>query len=117
MKKKDIQTWVKALRSGKYKQTAGSLCRNGETESFCCLGVAIDVLCDGEWEYNESENSWTYNGSRSAKIFDGHGMPGMKTLKKIGLRKSAAIKLANLNDDGENFKSIAKWIEANQDKL
>lgn len=39
--KKDIQKWVKALRSGKYKQGTGAL----QNESgYCCLGVACKVL-------------------------------------------------------------------------
>ena len=35
--------WVKALRSGKYKQ---GRCRlyNPETDSYCCLGVACRVV-------------------------------------------------------------------------
>ncbi len=37
MKKKNIRTWIKALRSGKYKQTQSRLRRG---DSFCCLGVA-----------------------------------------------------------------------------
>ena len=31
--------WVKALRSGRYKQTTGVLC-NLNTGGYCCLGVA-----------------------------------------------------------------------------
>lgn len=34
------RAWVKALRSGKYKQAVGSLQND---EGFCCLGVACDV--------------------------------------------------------------------------
>lgn len=33
--------WVKALRSGKYKQGTGRL--RGEDKSYCCLGVACDL--------------------------------------------------------------------------
>lgn len=40
MKKKDAMKWINALRSGKYKQTKGALCRDG---AFCCLGV-LDAL-------------------------------------------------------------------------
>lgn len=37
--------WIKALRSGKFKQTAGVLCRMTEGQSdYCCLGVACQVL-------------------------------------------------------------------------
>lgn len=47
--------WVAALRSGKYTQTTGKLCReqaypgNKEREAipagFCCLGVLTDIVC------------------------------------------------------------------------
>lgn len=39
------KAWVKALRSGKYKQTSGTLC-NDTTYSFCCLGVYCHTLED-----------------------------------------------------------------------
>lgn len=41
------EKWVKALRSGEYKQTQGSLQHTKEVhegpEGFCCLGVLCDV--------------------------------------------------------------------------
>lgn len=33
--------WVAALRSGKYVQGTGRLCRDGK---YCCLGVLCDVM-------------------------------------------------------------------------
>lgn len=38
--KKNIKKWVQALRSGKYKQTKGSL---KVADRHCCLGVASEV--------------------------------------------------------------------------
>lgn len=35
-----IQKWVKALRSGEYKQTNGTL---RDQDGFCCLGVLCEV--------------------------------------------------------------------------
>lgn len=32
--------WLKALRSGEYKQAVGRLCNEG---AFCCLGVLCDI--------------------------------------------------------------------------
>ena len=48
--KTDIKKrWLKALRSGKYRQTRGKLkSRNG---SFCCLGVLCDIQ-DAQWEWD-----------------------------------------------------------------
>jgi hypothetical protein len=46
MKKNIMTKWVKALRSGKYKQCREKLCTvDGKTgaESYCCLGVLTDL--------------------------------------------------------------------------
>lgn len=40
--------WLKALRSGEYKQTTGSLC-DGKG-GYCCLGV-LQMALDGEVEH------------------------------------------------------------------
>jgi hypothetical protein len=39
--KKDFEKWIKALRSGEYKQSKNALQSN---QGFCCLGVACDVI-------------------------------------------------------------------------
>lgn len=39
--KKDIQKWIDALRSGKYRQTIGGL---QDEDGYCCLGVACKVF-------------------------------------------------------------------------
>lgn len=38
---KDLKKWIKALRSGKYKQTTKTL---QDDNGYCCLGVACKVL-------------------------------------------------------------------------
>lgn len=45
MKKRVLTKWLKALRSGKYKQGRGALCQVDKkgNESFCCLGVLCDL--------------------------------------------------------------------------
>ena len=40
VQKQRIKRFVKALRSGKYKQTTGKL---QNANSYCCLGVACDL--------------------------------------------------------------------------
>lgn len=39
--KKQIMTWVNALRSGEYKQTKHHL---QDKKGYCCLGVACDIF-------------------------------------------------------------------------
>lgn len=41
LNQKQIKKWVKALRSGKYKQTLYAL---NNYSGYCCLGVACKVL-------------------------------------------------------------------------
>lgn len=51
MKKEVAELWVKALRSGKYKQGRSALCTvvadpenpKNKTKSYCCLGVLADI--------------------------------------------------------------------------
>lgn len=42
MTKKNIQKWVEALESGKYKQ--GRKCLQTDTGRYCCLGVGCVVF-------------------------------------------------------------------------
>src|ERR1700680_3265817 len=44
MKLTITKKWVKALRSGKYKQHRGDLV-GPKGNSFCCLGVLTDLYC------------------------------------------------------------------------
>lgn len=37
----NVRRWIRALRSGKYRQGRGKLCRVGER--YCCLGVAAKL--------------------------------------------------------------------------
>lgn len=50
MNKEIKQQWVKALRSGKYEQTKGTL---RDEVGFCCLGVLCDLHAKaglGKWD-------------------------------------------------------------------
>ena len=50
----DLAAWIKALRSGKYKQTQGDL-RN--FHGYCCLGVYCDV------QAKEGKGAWDRMGN------------------------------------------------------
>jgi len=113
--------WVKALRSGKYKQGASKLCQNpGAGIEHCCLGVLADI------------NGYSKELIRGRAILD---LPGMqekcdiksasgkirddinnisKTITvRSGTRKFMSVDLAHINDEGASFKAIATWIEKN----
>jgi hypothetical protein len=82
--------WVKALRSGKYKQAEGTL-YNKDKDSFCCLGVLKD-LQGGQRKYSASLLGCKYS---------------------CGINKKTMRCLAEKNDNGWSFKLIANWIEKN----
>ncbi len=123
---KAIKTkWLKALRSGKYKQAKGALCpidEKGKIKGFCCLGVLTDLYIK---DYNKShvkKISWEEDVSGSRKnLFKEGGMTPRRVVIWAGLKKrnpsvstknSPSVSLAVLNDGvGYGFKKIANIIE------
>lgn len=95
-----IREWVKALRSGKYKQARGAL-RNDN--AYCCLGVACDLSGVADWKDLE-ESGWVYDGES--------GFPSHAVLSIFGLTPAEASSLAELNDSGGIFTEVADRIEA-----
>ena len=85
------ERWVKALRSGKYKQGKGHLHANGK---YCCLGVLRQIVTPGS--LIESEN--------------GDLLPNF-LLQKVCLHHETQDRLADMNDTGWTFESIANYIE------
>lgn len=108
MKKRDRDAWVKALRSGEYKQTQRRLC---DGEGFCCLGVAYDVLVDGYWVKIPGGWGIQVDPSDSFAIW---GVLPAWVLNQVGLSRYEVDNLVNLNDDMRmTFEEIAEWIEEN----
>ena len=132
MKKRVLTKWLKALRSGKYKQGRGTLCqtdKNGN-ESFCCLGVLCD-LYQKEQKRNKkrglhvetiSDESSTFGilVPKPASIYsydDCDGTLPNKVIKWAGLREynsdgeflydgegKTPVELINLNDGNSDLK-------------
>ena len=99
-----IRLWVKALRSGKYKQGTGVL---REGDRFCCLGVLCDLnRIDGgaEWETTFWMNHYYFYGGDDIRLPN-------KIKKFVGLSASKERSLAGLNDGGKSFREIADVIE------
>ncbi len=97
--------WVKALRSGKYKQTKDRL---QDPTGFCCLGVLCDLAAkDGgpQWDYD------FFDGKKETP--PNYILEYLKLKKRIN-RKTIAETLIDMNDDeGKSFKQIANFIEKN----
>lgn len=123
------EKWVQALESGDYQQCKGSLRRG---DSFCCLGVACDVIAVPEgWEWKPAEREGTYRIKPSdSHVTDAAALP-MRVKQMLGLRtcfgdKGAGLEmpdelprdatLTSLNDCGEySFARIAKILRTYPD--
>jgi hypothetical protein len=113
----NAKKWVAALRSGEYQQGKDWLCKDG---NYCCLGVACDIY-DKDVGFDNVKASTkgevSYDGESSIllrKVSDYFGLvdrcPYLKNCQKEN-------SLANLNDNGTDFNTIADIIEKHQDTL
>lgn len=109
--------WVKALRSGNYKQTTGALMkkRTDGKMGFCCLGVLCDIYI------KEKNKKWDSDGSGGYELYNEGGTLPEKVMKWAGLEdanpdvdseKKGYHSLATFNDGCSlRFKTIATIIE------
>jgi len=121
----DIKTrWLKALRSGDFKQGTAQLKRTDD--SYCCLGV----LCNIAVSEGVCEEKIIHDDGRTFISF-GKGNSTSETILPLVVMEWAGIEdsdpavnivvdglkyrttLAELNDAGESFDSIADLIETN----
>lgn len=99
--------WLKALRSGEFKQGKYDL-RNNNDE-YCCLGVAAKI----------SGASCITGKSFITKGEKIRGTKKIPTLLKGGNwgydddYNEVVKKLSEMNDKGKTFKQIAAWIDKN----
>ncbi len=119
--------WLKALRSGKYKQTVGSLCRVEAGQlCYCCLGVLCDVRDPTRWSPTPEGfmGRVHYNVPLSGVLslistdmfLDMFEVPADVPDKKIWYENELypiQCILSGKNDSGVWFSEIADWIEAN----
>lgn len=112
------EAWIKALRSGKYKQGKGAL-REGNL--FCCLGVACEIaqlpranfLCSTTYYCSDVvAKKMIRISAEFAPEYSAGNLP-RSFAKDIGISSKAEGKLMNMNDNGKSFKEIADWIEEN----
>ena len=106
MDKRTMQRWVKALRSGKYKQTHNVLQDN---KGFCCLGVLCDLY----------KKNLTVKKSYNAVYYDdAHQRLPPRLWTKLNMKSSDPRVMVNgqkrqlslINDSGKSFKQIANII-------
>ena len=114
----NAQKWVKALRSGKYKQAKKAL---GRGERRCCLGVLCDlavkakVISKPATVEFKRKKVLEYDGSIEILPQSVADWVGLRS--KIGLFENGDDCLSRRNDRGVGFKKIADLIEQNADEL
>ena len=95
MNKSIKKKWVAALRSGEYQQGQGLMCHEGK---YCCLGVLCDILPKpAKKGVSYLEQPW-------------HNMPKPSVLESIGISSGSADELVRMNDGGNSFKIISRYI-------
>ena len=117
----NAKKWVKALRSGEYKQGKYALC-NPLTDKYCCLGVAADL-------YVKEVGDIPVEDSGDLRAYDGRDVyPPPAVVEWVGLKDNSGryvkpgeevtplggiTSLAYNNDeDGFSFDQIADIIES-----
>ncbi len=121
MKAEIKNKWLKALRSGDFKQAVGEL-HNLDTGGYCCLGVLCDIAKQ-EGVVIERKNA---HSSRYIPA-DGNDYFGSDALLPQAVQKWAGFEvsspsfadgddvhfLSGMNDGGASFAQIADAIETN----
>ena len=117
----NVKRWVKALRSGEYKQGSGAL-RMGD--EFCCLGVACDLFDNNGWRPsgydlldNYLMNGIVKVGSLPKEVMHWLGLADSSGYFMVGCTQGQWASLADANDGGATFDEIADLIEDNADNL
>lgn len=120
--------WVKALRSGKYKQGRGFLChyeRNAQEPSYCCLGVLMDLVAKRLGYCKETHpETPIVDFRRDHRTFASSALLEdvvvlIDLIDGFGFIERGARwpSLAAMNDDGASFDEIADMIENNPELI
>jgi len=115
MKKEIAKKWVKALRSGKFKQAESFLKIDYDdgNPTHCCLGVLCELYND---EMRKSKKKTlpvrSSDNFLPRKVMNWAGMQSRDG--KFGYYESD---LTRMNDGGKSFKVIANTIEKNVKSL
>jgi hypothetical protein len=105
MKKRVKRLWLKALRSGKYKQAQGMLkTTSGQDSRYCCLGV----LCEVAVAQGVIQTYCATNGLLPDAVEEWAGLqtPDPRLGPRVDSRNASW-----LNDQGKSFTFIADRIE------
>ena len=99
--------WLRALRSGRYKQGRGVLCRiiDDNRYEYCCLGVLCISLRQPMKKYEYKDNLMKFGKYEVIYCLDD------ETQEKLEISHNMVDKLMDMNDGGKSFKEIADYLE------
>lgn len=102
----NAKKWVEALRSGKYEQGIGALCKDGR---YCCLGVAVEVARDNGVACDEIRDTDESLGGVFATVRE---WVGLADCAGDFSKSNFSTSLASVNDNGKSFAEIADIVES-----
>lgn len=105
MNKELKEKWIKALRSGKFKQGRSFLNAN---DKYCCLGVLCEIHPEIEKNRDDAINNGYlfYYGNKQMR-----SVLNSAFRKEVGIDDNQQSTLISMNDSGYTFNQIADWIE------
>lgn len=109
MPKKIKRKWLKALRSGTYRQGKDVL-YNPDTVRFCCLGVLQHCVSGGSVEVSGIRSTY-FKGRPSVRWYVDNGIE-VTAINSYSVDEDET-ELIKMNDGGKRFSRIADWIEKN----
>jgi hypothetical protein len=130
MKKDVAKKWAKALRSGKFKQGKSWLKQynsKGQVQ-HCCLGVLCELYNESmKKNHRKSLRTRSVDGVDSSYVYFGNQSQGLPKVVRqwSGVKTSLGdmdanndfVCLADLNDCGSKFTTIANLIEKNAENI
>lgn len=104
-----MRLWIHALESGKYHRLTGALCEVRGNQTFhCCLGVACRVaIKEGAPLKSRRDNQFV---SFTDPVGYHRAYLGPYMRQYFGLPLDIAHILVNMNDRGQSFREIAKYL-------
>lgn len=106
------EKWLKALRSGDYKQ--GSHFLRAADDTYCCLGVLCDIYVKegkAEWRKHSNVDTWYLEYSLAYLPEDVQNWAGLHQAMGWADYKDVDTSLTYMNDNGRKFEEIAQKIE------
>ena len=111
MNKKVKETWIKALKSGEFKQGKGYLESDGK---YCALGIlSLLSLVEGQCTYNQVDGLGRFDNKRYTLSYNTLTWAGMdlEDFKADVLTEGELTSIADLNDRGLSFQKLAQIID------